>query len=97
MPDQQVRVNAADPIRAAFADPKISWKAKGLLAYLATLRPQVVLTVDQITARGLDGRAAVMSGLRELEDAGVLTRVRIRTADSRFGGMRYMLAGQGER
>lgn len=64
-------------------DPRISWKAKGLLAYIASHAPGHVLSTDQIIAEGDDGRDAVRAGLAELERAGYLTRHVIRDEKGR--------------
>lgn len=55
-------------------DPALSWKAKGLYAYL-TSRPDgwEVREMD-LERRSNDGRTSLRAGIRELEEAGWLTR-----------------------
>lgn len=55
-------------------DPKLSWKAKGLYAYL-TSRPDgwEVREMD-LERRSNDGRTSLRAGIRELEESGWLTR-----------------------
>lgn len=55
-------------------DPNLSWKAKGLLAYIASHTEGYELRTEQIIREGVDGRDAVLSGLRELEERGYLRR-----------------------
>lgn len=60
----------------AVEDHKLSWKARGLLAYLLS-RPDNWRTSSQHLARcGPDGRDAVRTGLDELVQAGYLVRRR---------------------
>lgn len=57
---------------AALTDGALSFKARGILAYLLTLTPGTEISPDRITKSGTDGERAVKSGLRELQDAGYL-------------------------
>lgn len=72
-------------------DPEISWKAKGLLAYIASHEPGYRLGTDQIIAEGRDSRDAVRSGLRELEEAGYLRRVEARDGAGQMLGVDFEL------
>lgn len=72
-------------------NPDLSWRAKGLLAYLAGHARGYELTVAQIIEDGADGKDAVQAGLEELEHAGYLTRTRVRTGDGRWGSYDYEL------
>jgi hypothetical protein len=56
------------------ADKKISWKAKGIWAYLYSKPNDWDFHGDRIVDDGLDGRHLVYSALRELESKGYLTR-----------------------
>jgi len=55
-------------------DPALSYRAKGVLAYVASHAAGHELTVEQIIGEGTEGREAVRTALRELEDAGYLAR-----------------------
>lgn len=55
-------------------DSKLSMKAKGLLAYIASHAEGYELRTEQIIRETADGRDAVLSGLRELEERGYLRR-----------------------
>jgi hypothetical protein len=57
---------------AALADGALSFKARGILAYLLTLPEGADISPDRITKSGTDGERAVKSGLKELQDAGYL-------------------------
>lgn len=72
-------------------DSALSWKAKGLLAYIASHAPGHALTSDQIVAEGTDGRDAVRAGLVELEQRGYLKRVKLRGEGGKIAGTNYEL------
>ena len=72
-------------------DARLSWKAKGLLAYIASHRAGYRLTRDQIVAEAADGRDSALAGLRELEEVGYLTRIKERGEGGRIEGTRYLL------
>lgn len=72
-------------------DPELSWKAKGLLSYIASHARGHRLTRDQIIADGADGRDAVVSGLGELEQRGYLKRHPVRGEGGKIVGTDYEL------
>jgi hypothetical protein len=51
---------------------ELSWKAKGMLAYLLSRPEGWEIWVEDLINRSTDGTAAVRAGLRELKDAGHL-------------------------
>jgi hypothetical protein len=57
---------------AALADGALSFKARGILAYLLSLPEGTDISPDRITKSGTDGERAVKSGIKELQDAGYL-------------------------
>jgi hypothetical protein len=57
-------------------DPEFSWKAKMLYLYLSSKPDGWNFAVDRISNDALDGRKGTASGIRELEDAGLLMRHR---------------------
>lgn len=71
-------------------DPALSYRAKGILAYIATHAPGHELTVDQIITEGTEGREAVRAALGELEAAGYLARFQ-RRVDGRIVGTDFEL------
>lgn len=56
-------------------DSRVSYKAKGLLGYLRSHAAGYRVSQAQIVRESADGRDAVVTGLRELEAAGYLTRI----------------------
>jgi hypothetical protein len=72
-------------------NPTLSWKAKGLLAYVAGHAAGYELLVAQIVEDGAEGKDAVQSGLEELERAGYLRRTRRRNGDGTWGSYDYEL------
>lgn len=57
-------------------DARLSWKARGLLAYLLSQPPGWHTWLQHLTAQAPDGRDSVRAGLAELEAAGYLRRWR---------------------
>jgi hypothetical protein len=72
-------------------DPALSWKAKGLLSYIASHSAGHCLSVEQILAEGIDGKDAVRAGLAELERGGYLRRVKLRGEGGKITGTDYEL------
>jgi hypothetical protein len=65
-------------------DARLSFKATGLIAFLLS-KPDdwTIRHRDLVTAKA-DGRAAVLAGLKELEEYGYLQRQKRRNADGQF-------------
>jgi hypothetical protein len=61
--------------RAALADGTLTFKARGILAYLLTRPAGSPVSAEKLAKSGTDGERAVKSGLKELEDAGYLLRI----------------------
>lgn len=59
---------------AALADGTLSFKARGIMAYLLAAPPGTATTPEKLAKHGTDGERAVKSGIKELEDAGYLLR-----------------------
>lgn len=68
-------------------DTRLSWKAKGLHAYLMTKPDSWVVIVAHLVRQGPDGKAAVMAALRELEDAGYVERKPRDKVRGRYDGL----------
>ena len=68
----------------ALADGRLSFKARGVLAYMLSRPPGWQTSVDRLAANGKDGSAAVKSALKELEQYGYLRRLKHRNSDGTF-------------
>lgn len=72
-------------------DERLSWKAKGLLAYLLSKPDDWQVYESDLIKRASDGRDSVRTGLRELEKFGYLSRRQIRGENGSFGHMEYIV------
>lgn len=70
-------------------DKRLSMKARGLLAYVLSLPDDWDYTVAGLSAAAGMGKAAVNSGLHEMETAGYLTRRMLRAEDGTFLDIEY--------
>lgn len=70
--------------KAVLQDQSISWKAKGVMAYLLSLPDDWRIYVRELITHSTDGRDATQSALRELVDAGYVYRVKARARSGRF-------------
>jgi len=52
-------------------DPNLSWKAKGLFAYLLSLPDDWQIYQKDLVNRATDGDTSLRSGIIELEKAGI--------------------------
>lgn len=62
-------------------DRRLSYKARGLLAELLSHSVGWIVSRDRLARLGVDGRDAIASAIRELEDHGYLERRQGRNAD----------------
>jgi hypothetical protein len=75
---------------SALRDERLSWKARGLLAYLLSMETGWETSVRRLATVAPDGKSAVETALAELEAAGYLERRQVRGEDAgRFGGTEY--------
>lgn len=82
------RANSYAVIDSFFlSDVRLSWKAKGLLAYLLSKPDNWRVYVSDLVKRSRDGRDSVYSALRELEEAGYIERRRIKDEKGRIAGI----------
>ena len=70
-------------------DPNLSWKAKGLFAYLLSLPDDWQIYQKDLVNRATDGDTSLRSGIIELEKAGYLKRERQRNESGQVKGMIY--------
>lgn len=72
-------------------DERLSWKARGLLAYMLSLPDDWVFYETELVKRAPDGLSGVRSGLKELEEHGFLVRVRERDENGRLKGSDWII------
>lgn len=65
-------------------DSRLSYKARGILIEILSRPDNWETSADALAASGPDGRTAVLSGLRELREAGYLETTRQRLEDGTF-------------
>jgi hypothetical protein len=77
-------------------DERLSWKAKGLLAYLSSHAEGYRVSQNQMLRQAADGRDSLLSGLAELEEAGYLVKLsRDRDDGGRYASYDYRLTVPG--
>jgi hypothetical protein len=64
--------------RTALNDKKLSWKAKGIMAYMLSMPDDWVFYMNELTSHSTDGEKAFRSGLKELKDFGYVRRQPVR-------------------
>lgn len=65
-----------------WGDTNLTWKAKGLLAYLTQVNEKA--TINELINASKDQRTAVHTGLSELRKAGYLKRLPVRNEFGRY-------------
>lgn len=72
-----------------FRNNRLSWKAKGLLAEMLSMPNDWKFSTIELIQRAKDGRDAVYSAIKELEDAGYLQREKATNEKGQFIGYDY--------
>lgn len=62
-------------------DARLSWKARGLLIFILSKPDGWRTHAAGLAAYGVDGKDSILSGLKELEIAGYIRRVKERRPD----------------
>lgn len=75
-------------------DERLSWKAKGLLAYLLSKPDDWTVYVSDLIKRSKDGEDSVRAGLKELRDNGYVSMERIRNDKGVYTGTQYIVYEQ---
>ncbi|ANA80168.1 helix-turn-helix domain-containing protein [Paenibacillus glucanolyticus] len=73
------------------SDDRLSWKAKGLLAYLLSKPSNWRVYIADLVKRSKDGRDAVYSAIKELENCGYVERRQTRDEANRITGMETVI------
>lgn len=76
--------------RNILEDPNLSWKAKGILCYLLSKPKEWTVRTEDLANKGSCGRETILSGMRELRQAGYARIMHIQGQDGRLQG-RYWL------
>lgn len=71
-------------------DARLSFKAKGIMAYLMSKPDDWDIRLEDVIAHASDGKTSVYSGIKELVDAGYMTRTEVRER-GQFGGVVYFI------
>ena len=72
-------------------DPRLSWKAKGMIGYLLTMPDDWQVLMCHLVQQSPCGHFATYSGLRELEDVGYIRRTRVRDERGRITRVEYVV------
>ena len=78
--------------QAAVEDARLSWAARGLLAYLLSRPDDWKVLVNDLKRRGNLGRDGIYALLRELRSAGYVRFERHRDAQGRMRGGTYIVS-----
>jgi hypothetical protein len=70
-------------------DNSISWKARGIMAYLLSLPEDWEIHFSEVEKHATDGRDALMSGVKELKKHGYIVVTKERKKDGTFDKFRY--------
>jgi len=70
-------------------DESITFKAKGIYAFLNSKPDGWVFSVDRISKQTLEGRDSIRAGILELESAGLVTRTPLKNSGGQFFGYDY--------
>lgn len=65
-------------------DERLSWRARGIAAYLLSKPDDWEINSDYLWKQGTEGRDAVRSAMKELEECGYLVREKRRNEDGTF-------------
>ena len=88
---KQDRGNYTNISNQLIRDSRLSWKARGIFAYLWSQADEWDFYVSEVAKHATDGRDALRSGLKELEKYGYLTRKPSSNANGKFDGMDWVL------
>ena len=88
---KQDRGNYTNISNRLIRDSRLSWKARGIFAYLWSQADEWDFYVSEVAKHATDGRDALRSGLKELEKYGYLTRKPSSGTGGQFDGMSWVL------
>ena len=65
-------------------DKRLSWKAKGILAYILTLPDDWVFYREELSKHAKDGLDSLRAGMKELKEYGYLKRFPVRDDNNKI-------------
>lgn len=65
-------------------DTRLSWKAKGILAYILTLPDDWIFYMEEVTKHSKDGIASLKAGMKELKECGYVKRFPVKGEDGKI-------------
>lgn len=83
---KRIETNFTQVSNDVLKDSRLTWKAKGVFAYLYSKPDDWDFSTERMKLDSLDGREALLSGLKELETLGYLQRSKFAS-----GRMEYIL------
>lgn len=72
-------------------DERLSLKSKGLLSLILSLPDDWRISIEGMTQFSADGKDAIRSAIRELTDAGYITRAQTHSESGTFSGYEYTI------
>ena len=72
-------------------DERLSLKSKGLLSLILSLPDDWRISIEGMTQFSADGKDAIRSAIRELTDAGYITRAQTHSEAGTFSGYDYVV------
>jgi DNA-binding MarR family transcriptional regulator len=76
--------------KGCLADSRLSWKARGVMAYILSLPDDWRVYVNELVKHAPEGKTALYAALKELEGYGYLHRERIHE-NGRYAYMEYII------
>lgn len=64
--------------KTALNDRRLSWKAKGIMAYMLSMPNDWIFYIDELVTHSTDGKDSFRSGFKELKDNGYVERIPIK-------------------
>ncbi|MFA1821194.1 replication protein [Virgibacillus oceani] len=70
--------------KTALNDRSLSWKAKGVMAFMLSKPDDWTFYLDELATNATDGKASFRSGFNELKDRGYVQRIKKRDENGKF-------------
>ena len=77
--------------KRAINDDRLSWKAKGILSYCLSMPDDWTFYVSELVKHAIDGISSLRAGLKELEDAGYITKEQTRDITGKIAGFEWIV------